>query len=393
VRVSLICFGNNETVGRVSGEPRNPPHADAADTQLLLNGLPVARINADLTAGGEDGCDLTSAVSLRENTGASFEGTKKYGDFDITGDLARQWLLHPNPHGKPNSDVVKPWANGQDVTKRPSDTWIIDFGTDMPEPDACLYELPYQYVFEKVKESRKDAKWWMHERPRPEMRKSLRGLTRFIVTPRVAKHRFFVWQDRTVLPDTRLCVIARADDTTFGILGSRIHEVWSLGNASMHGVGNDPTYNAKSCFETFPFPAGLTPADTRSALPPQDSLILPQVAAGHQPAALAIAQAAQRLHALRENWLNPPEWVERVPEVVPGYPDRLLPKAGFEAELKKRTLTNLYNARPAWLAKAHEALDAAVAAAYGWHDYSPAMSDEEILQRLLALNLQRSGKT
>jgi hypothetical protein len=86
-----------------------------------------------------------------------------------------------------------------------------------------------------------------------------------------------------------------------------------------------------------------------------------------------------------------PEWVERVPEVVPGYPERLLPKPGFEAELKKRTLTNLYNARPAWLAKAHEALDAAVAAAYGWHDYSPGMSDEAILQRLLALNLQRSG--
>ena len=403
VRVSLICFGNNETVGRVSVETRNPPPADAADTQLLLNGLPVARINADLTAGGEDGCDLTSAVSLRENTGASFEGTKKYGDFDITGDLARQWLLHPNPHGKPNSDVVKPWANGQDVTKRPSDTWIIDFGTDMPEPDACLYELPYQYSLEKVKPYRQTVNrertrrnWWLHEEARVAMRNALLGLTRFIVTPRVAKHRFFVWQDRTVLPDTRLCVIARADDVTFGILSSRIHEVWSLANSSVHGDGDEggrPTYNAKSCFETFPFPAGLTPADTRSALPPQDGLILPQVAAGHQATALAIAQAAQRLNALRENWLNPPEWVERVPEVVPGYPDRLLPKAGFEAELKKRTLTNLYNARPAWLAKAHEALDAAVATAYGWHDYSPAMPDEEILQRLLALNLQRSGKT
>ena len=61
------------------------------------------------------------------------------------------------------------------------------------------------------------------------------------------------------------------------------------------------------------------------------------------------------------------------------------------AELKKRTLTNLYNQRPAWLADAHSALDAAVAAAYGWTDYSAAMTDNEILARLLALNLERAG--
>ncbi len=106
-----------------------------------------------------------------------------------------------------------------------------------------------------------------------------------------------------------------------------------------------------------------------------------------------IAAAARRLNELRENWLNPPEWVERVPEVVPGYPDRIVAKPGHEAELKKRTLTNLYNARPAWLDNAHQALDAAVAAAYGWPDYTPAMPDEEILRRLLALNLERAARS
>jgi hypothetical protein len=65
-------------------------------------------------------------------------------------------------------------------------------------------------------------------------------------------------------------------------------------------------------------------------------------------------------------------------------------KPGHEADLKQRTLTNLYNARPAWLAMAHERLDQAVAAAYGWGNYSPAMADEEILRRLLALNLERN---
>jgi hypothetical protein len=74
-----------------------------------------------------------------------------------------------------------------------------------------------------------------------------------------------------------------------------------------------------------------------------------------------------------------------------GFPLRPVAKPGHEADLKKRTLTKLYNARPAWLDNAHRELDMAVAAAYGWTDYTPDMADEEILKRLLALNLERSG--
>lgn len=109
--------------------------------------------------------------------------------------------------------------------------------------------------------------------------------------------------------------------------------------------------------------------------------------------ATAIAQAAHRLNTLREAWLNPPEWTVKVPEVVPlglptsPYPDRTVARPGFEKQLAERTLTKLYNQRPAWLAQAHAVLDAAVAAAYGWTDYSPAMPNDEILKRLLALNL------
>lgn len=119
-----------------------------------------------------------------------------------------------------------------------------------------------------------------------------------------------------------------------------------------------------------------------------------------EPRSPRIAEAAARLNGLHENWLNPSEWTERVPEVVPLgmernlYPDSVVPKASLSkadaAALQKRTLTNLYNQRPAWLAMAHETRDATVAAAYGWADYTPQMSDEEILARLLALNLQRA---
>ena len=169
------------------------------------------------------------------------------------------------------------------------------------------------------------------------------------------------------------------------------------------GVGNDPRYTPTTCFETFPFPAGLTPADTACQRTEEEGGA--QIPADLLPAvrthARAIAQTAHRLDGLRRNWLNPPEWTVQVPEVAPlgmaasPYPDRIEPKPGLsEADakaLQKRTLTNLYNQRPAWLAQAHAALDAAVAAAYGWTDYAPSLPDEEILRRLLALNLQRTA--
>lgn len=100
---------------------------------------------------------------------------------------------------------------------------------------------------------------------------------------------------------------------------------------------------------------------------------------------------------LRDVWLHPPEWTERVPEVVAlgmdtsPYPDRIVARPGFEAELARRTLTNLYNQRPAWLTHAHETLDAAVATDYGWADYTRAMPDEEILKRLLKLDSERAS--
>lgn len=381
VRVSLVTFGKRD-----HGRP------------TLLNGIPSAGVNPDLTASG-DGLRLTDAVPLPANAGVAFQGPVKVGLFDIPGVKARQWLQQPNPHGKPNRDVLRPWANGQDLNGRPSDTWIIDFGVDMAETDAALYMAPFAQVAEQVRPMREAGRregrkryWWRHGETVPALRQAMASIRRYIATSRVAKHRFFVWLDAVVLPDSRLYVICHEDDATFGILSSRLHLVWALANASRHGVGNDPTYNAKSCFETFPFPTGLTPADTGGSVEILDSgVILPSVAPDRRAVAVRIAEAAHRLNTLRENWLNPPEWVERVPEVVPGYPDRLMPRPEYAAELKKRTLTGLYNARPPWLDYAHQALDAAVAAAYGWADYGSRIADEELLRRLLALNRERAG--
>jgi len=218
------------------------------------------------------------------------------------------------------------------------------------------------------------------------MRVALTSMSRFIATPVVAKHRLFVWMDARVLADHQLIAIARADDTTFGILHSRFHELWSLRLGT--SLEDRPRYTPTTTFETFPFPAGMTPRDTAKQSAAASAPCMADEIVGAN-----IAAAARRLNELRENWLNPPQWVERVAEVVPGFPDRIVPKPEHAAELKKRTLTNLYNQRPAWLDNAHKALDAAVAAAYGWADYTPEMPDEEILRRLLALNLERSARS
>jgi type II restriction/modification system DNA methylase subunit YeeA len=314
----------------------------------------------------------------------AFQGSQKIGAFEIPGTLARQWLQLPlNPNGRSNADVLKPCWIAIDLVRRPRDGWIIDFGLSMSEAEAALYEAPFAHVVkhvkpERVRNNRETYRryWWRHGEPRVAMRGAISKLDRFIATPETSKHRLFAWLHQNTLPDKKLIVIARADDTMFGLLHSRFHELWALKMGSWHGVGNDPRYTPSATFETFPFPQGLTPD-----IPPEQH--------DYDLRAQKIAAAAKRLDELRNNWLNPPDLVIRVPEVVKGYPDRILPKDEAAAQvLKTRTLTNLYNERPAWLDNAHRALDEAVAEAYGW---KADMPDDEMLAKLLALNLERAG--
>jgi type II restriction/modification system DNA methylase subunit YeeA len=373
VRVSLVCLG------RQSGRAAR------------LNGREVERILPDLTpplTGAVD-VDLTRAAKLAENRGVAFMGDTKGGPFDVPGELAREWLVAPlNPNGRPNADVLKPWRNGMDLVSRASDRWIIDFGWTMSEAEAALYEAPYQYSLSSISPSRKAQQargyakhWWVHERARPEMWAALEGLTHYIATPRVAKYRLFQRLPASIVPDSQLIVVARDDDTTFGILHSRFHEVWSLRMGTWLGVGNDPRYTPSTTFETFPFPDGLTPD-------------IPADRFRDELRARLIASAARNLEMWRSNWLQPSDLVRRVPEVVSGYPDRLLPVDDKAAEvLKSRTLTKLYNARPAWLDLAHRRLDEAVADAYGWGDDWRAgrLDDDDILARLFRLNQDRAA--
>jgi hypothetical protein len=332
---------------------------DGSESQRILNGQPVDRINQDLTSN----LDLTPATPLQENAGLSFIGVQPTGNFDIPKELAERWISLPlNPNGRSNRDVLKKFANARDILQCSRERWIIDFGTQMAEPEACLYEAPFEYLVEHVKPNREEnrrertrAQWWIHAEARPGMRFALSGLPRYIATGIVAKHRIFVWLEADWLAGNKCAVIARSDDYCFGLLHSRVHLVWAHRMAAKHG-GERPAYQPILCFESFPFPwsPGAEPVD--------------------DPLVQEIAAAAKELDERRRAWLDPP--------------------GASEADLKKRTLTNLYNERPTWLQYLHDRLDRAVWAAYGWGDENPGtVSEETILERLLALNLARASKT
>ena len=301
VRVSLVCFSQS-----------NDGHA----THIRLDGAPVDEIHSDLTAKtGGAGIDLTRVGRIPANAGVAFMGDTKGGPFDVPGDLAREWLgLPANPNGRPNADVLKPWVNGMDLTRRPAGKWIVDFGWSMTEADAALYEEPFGHVREYVHPMRQRNRretyrvnWWRHVEPRQGMWGALEGLPRYIATPTVAKHRLFVWLDSRVCPDHQLIVVARDDDTTFGILHSRFHEAWSLRLGT--SLEDRPRYTPTTTFETFPFPDGLTPN-----VPATDYI--------EDPRGIVIAETARQLVDLRNRWLNPPEWVDWKDEPVPAYPKR-----------------------------------------------------------------------
>ena len=328
VHTSIICFD------------------DGRDTTKTLDGEVVKDINADLTTG----LDLTLAKPIAENRNITFQGVTKVGAFDISEDVALAMMAQGNPHSRPNSDVIRQWINGADITQRSRNMWVIDFG-DMSVEQAALYEAPFEHINAHVRSQRErfrstTSSWWLHERPRPKMRQALAPLERYIATPKVAKHRFFVWLSAEMLPSNLVIAVASDDDYILGVLSSSIHELWARQVGSqLREADSGGTYTPTTCFETFPFPR---PTEEQRE---------------------AIGAIAAELNRLREGWLNP--------------------EGVSAAELKRRTLTNLYNQRPTWLDNVHARLDAAVADAYGW----PAdLADGDILERLLALNLERAGE-
>ena len=320
---------------------------DGSETTRVLDGEMVDRIHSDLSSRK---ADLTKAQRLRENQGIAFQGVTPLGPFVISDEEAREMLADSNPSGYSNSDVIKPFITARDITERPREQWIVDFGPDAPVEYAESFSLPFQHVENKVKPSRKGTPldsqkpFWIFQRSRPAMRSAIQELDRFIVTPRVSKHRVFKWICKPALPDTGVEVFASDDDYFIGVLQSRVHVVWSLALGTQ--LESRPRYTHTTCFETFPFPEPTE--DQRDA----------------------IADIAKTLMWHRKNVLTP---LENTPEKM----------------IREMTLTNVYNKNHRWLRSDHEKLDRAVFDAYGWSEDPADLDDDTILERLLELNLSR----
>lgn len=379
VRVSLVCFASK----------------DSEIPTLRLNGTTAKNINPNLTTG----LDTTKVSRLNENAGSVFIGIQQSGPLTVDRERAVEWLRAPtNPNGVPNSAILSCYVATDDIVGRPSGNFLIDFPSGLGEAEASAFEFPFEhlraakydphrdgelvsYVEYRSDTDSQNSSWWEPHRARPALRTRLVNAGNYLATAETTEHRVFRFLPAGTVPDKSLYVFPGVGLEGFGVLQSRVHENWCTYFGNRIGAGNQRRYNASYVYLTFPFPEGLTPN-----IPASDY--------ADDPRAKAIAAAAARLNELRESWLNPPELVERAAEVVEGYPDRILPKDEAAAkELKKRTLTNLYNARPTWLDHAHRALDEAVAEAYGWGDDFRAglLTDDEILARLFRLNQERAN--
>jgi len=345
VRVSLLSFDNGtETERHVHTLVQEGSPQQRVATVIV----PV--IHADLSVG----LNLNLARTLADNVGKSFQGVKLVGPFDLPGPQARSLLDLPNPGGKQNNDVIKPYLDGDDITRRNKDRWVIDFGL-MDQVEAEGYVEPFAIVERVVKPVRANTRrestrlrWWRYGEARPAMRAALGTLSRYIVTSEVAKHRLFAWASTTTVPSGSLVVIAADDDFTFGVLSSKIHLAWA--SSQGQSLEDRPRYTPSTCFETFPFPH-------------------PDL-----PAAKEVGKWAEYVVKVREHLLSQDteatltglynEVVRLEDPIVPGHP-------------------------VSSLVTAHEHLDRAVARAYGWEW---PLAVDEVLARLMALNLEQGAR-
>jgi type II restriction/modification system DNA methylase subunit YeeA len=166
VATNSISGGNNLPTLRFVSE-RSAIFEAWNDEPWIVEGAAVRVALICFTSPGSN--DLTktdeagSARTLIENRNVSFIGTQKNGPFDVPGELARSWLKLPvNPNGKSNADVLRPWTNGSGIARHNEDRWIIDFGVEMSQASASLFEAPFEHVVKFVRPTRLNLRRQWH---------------------------------------------------------------------------------------------------------------------------------------------------------------------------------------------------------------------------------------
>ncbi len=361
VRIAMTVAAPGQKPGRLLIVTREGT-GDVPDVALAEA---VGTVNADLTVGASP----DAARPLRANERVCSRGMSLHGaGFIVTPATARALGMGRVPGLEGH---IRPYLNGKDMTGRSRGVMVLDLFGLTADGVRERYPEVFQHLLLNVKAER-DAKgdngpdtaayrrlWWLHGKPRPELRAALAGLSRYIATVETAKHRVFVFQPAAVLPDNMLVCIASAEAWHLGVLSSRFHTAWAPAAGGWLGFGNDPRYNKTRCFDPFPFPAA-TPAQQAAIARPAEALDRHRAARLTAHPQLTLTGLYNVLDALR---------------------------AG-------RTLTDaerdvLDAGQVATLQHLHNELDAAVADAYGWPVNLPAA---EVVARVVDLNRARMAE-
>jgi hypothetical protein len=327
----------------------------------------IGRVNSDLTIGA----NIDEARKLRANRGLSFMGVIP-GHPGYRIDVDQVGALGFDSQQLPVS--IRRYLLGWQLTDGMAPGYVIDL-SDLSEADAeRLYPTAYGHLLTHVHatkqasagvtaDSQSYAKnWWKFTKSRPDFRAAVAGLGRFIATTETSKHRWFTFLPTEILPDQKIRTVASEDAFLLGVLSSRIHGCWALAAGGL--VGPTPTWTNTTCFDPFPFP------DT------SDETLKDR-----------IREAAEKLDALRKDVLSRHEdlTLTKLYNVLQAL--RAADKAGTVLSDKDCDIAT--RASVSLIRQYHDTLDAAVAAAYGW---SVDLREEEILERLVALNKERAAE-
>jgi hypothetical protein len=357
VRVALTIGVSGQVIGRRLTIARETP-TDQDETLVVFDAPTTGTVSSDLRTGASP----SSAQSLLANARIAYWGVKFYGDgFVLSKAEADELRARQGGRG-----LARPFVSGRDLVQRSRGLFAID--CDGLDEAGVLRAAPdeYQVLLTKVKPVRahnprafKRERWWIFGENQPGMRTAVRALSRYVATTETASHRVFQFIPGTTVAEGTVAVIATDDALHLGVLSSRVHVVWSLAAGGRLGVGNDPRYNKTKCFDPFPFPC---PNDLQAR---RIRTVAEQIDVHRQ--------SRQQVHPS----LTMTGMYNALASLRTGQPlsekDKALHDAGLVSVLRQL----------------HDDLDAAVFDAYGW---PTTLTDEEILEKLVALNAERAAE-
>ena len=355
VRIAMTVGSAGDGIGLVAQVIAEKVGNDGAVSVTLS--VREGEVHADLSVGPA----VSKSQSLQANAGVCFQGMNLVG---------KGFRLSPNEIVSLGYDVenlppeIKLHCNARDLMQGGEPCYAIDFFGYTAEEARQQHPALYQWLLDRVKPERdqnnresRRRNWWLFGEPVGKLRKAWQGLSRVVLTAETAKHKVFTFVALPFCPDHKLYAVCSSDAYVLGVLSSRLHVAWALAAGGRMGVGNDPVYNNTRCFATYPFPAASDDQMQR------------------------VRTIAEELdtHRKRQQEQHPDLGLTAMYNVLAKL------RTGEPLTAKEKAIHE--QGLVAVLRQLHDELDAAVADAYGW----PAdQSEEEILERLVALNAERA---